>query len=98
MKTKMTEVEERRFKMLQKVYETWLPPTPVLKNRDIDIPNGMVPYISSSDVHDYKYNVRIISYDDFFTSEDNFEKKEAGELIASYESLEDLVIAGWMLD
>ena len=26
METKMTEVEERRFKMLQKVYETWLPP------------------------------------------------------------------------
>ena len=49
-------------------------------------------------MHDYKYNVRIISYDDFFTSEDNFEKTEAGELIASYESLEDLVIAGWMLD
>jgi hypothetical protein len=98
METKMTEVERHRFKMLQKVYETWLPPTPVLKNRDIDIPNGMVPYISCSDVHDYKYNVRIISYDDFFTSEDNFEKTEAGELIASYESLEDMVIAGWMLD
>ena len=63
METKMTEVERHRFKMLQKVYETWIPPTPVLKNRDIDIPNGMVPYISSSDVHDYKYNVRIISYD-----------------------------------
>ena len=98
METKMTEVERHRFKMLQKVYETWLPPTPVLKNSDIDIPNGMVAYISFSDVHDYKYNVRIISYDDFFTSEDNFEKTEAGELIASYESLEDLVIAGWMLD
>ena len=26
METKMTEVEERRFKLLQKVYETWLPP------------------------------------------------------------------------
>jgi uncharacterized protein YkwD len=31
-------------------------------------------------------------------SEDNFEKTEAGEIIASYESLEELVIAGWMLD
>ena len=98
METKMTEVEIRRFKMLQKVYETWIPPTPVLKNRDIERPNGKGAYISSSDVHDYKYNVRIISYDDFFTSEDNFEKTEAGELIAGYESLEDLVIAGWMLD
>ena len=75
----MTEVEERRFKLLQKVYETWLPPpTPVLKNSDIDIPNGMVAYISFSDVHDYKYNVRIISYDDFLPQKTILRKQRQG--------------------
>lgn len=60
---------------------------------------GMVPYISSSDVHDYKYNIRIIPEDVFLSEDDDqYEKMEEGTVIAHYESMEELVADGWILD
>ena len=59
----------------------------------------MVPYISCSDVHDYVYNIRVIPRDIFLSNDDDsYQKKENGEIIAHYDSLEDLVEDGWMLD
>lgn len=60
---------------------------------------GMIPYISSSDVHDYKYNIRIIPEDVFLSEDDDqYEKMEEGTVIAHYESMEELVADGWILD
>ena len=48
---------------------------------------------------DYKYNIRVIPGDVFFGNDsDNFEKIENGKIIASYNSLEELVNDGWELD
>lgn len=59
----------------------------------------MVPYVSCSDVHDYKYNIRIIQEDIFLTEDDDrFEKMEEETVIAHYESMEELVADGWILD
>lgn len=56
----MDKTEERQLEVLQKVYDTWMPGIPALKNRRCSIPDGMIAYISCPDVHDYKYNVRIV--------------------------------------
>ena len=93
----MDKAKEQQLKWLQRIFETWMPPTPAFRDDHEGVPEGMVPYISCSDVHDYKYNIRIIPVDDFLSS-DNYEKKENGKIIAHYESLEDLVNDGWVLD
>ena len=89
--------KERQLKMLQKIYEEWMPPTPAFRPDHEGVPKGMVPYISCSDVHDYKYNIRVIPVNDFL-SKDQYEKTENGTIIAHYESMEDLVADGWILD
>ena len=85
--------------MLQKIYDNWMPPTPAFKPYHEGVPEGMVPYISSSDVHDYKYNIRIVPEEVFLSEDDDrFEKMEEGTVIAHYESMEELVADGWILD
>jgi hypothetical protein len=50
-------------------------------------------------VHDYKYNIRIIPEDVFLSEDDGqYEKMEEGMVIAHYESMEELVADGWVLD
>ena len=95
----MDQEKERQLTMLQKIYENWMPPTPAFKANHEGVQEGMVPYISCSDVHDYKYNIRIIP-EGVFLSKDNgrFEKMEEGTVIAHYESMEELVADGWILD
>ena len=95
----MNQKKERQLMMLRKVYENWMPPTPAFKIHHEDVPKGMVPYISSSDVHDYKYNIRIIPEDVFLSEDgDRYEKMEEGMVIAHYESMEELIEDGWILD
>lgn len=95
----MDKEKERQLKMLQRIYENWTPPMPAFKPYHKGVPEEMVPYISCSDVHDYKYNIRIISVDDFQSkADDRFEKMENGKIIAHYESMEELVENGWVLD
>ena len=98
----MDKEKEQRIKqleMLQEIFEKCWPPTPVFKPYHEGVPEDAVPYISTSDLHDYKYNIRVISEEDFFsTADDAFEKKENGPIIAHYDSLEDLVADGWRLD
>ncbi len=89
--------KEQQLKMLQKIYEEWMPPTPAFRPNHKGVPEGMVPYISCSDVHDYKYNIRVIPVNDFL-SKDQYEKTENGTIVAHYESMEDLVADGWILD
>ena len=85
--------------MLQEIYENWMPPTPAFKSYHEGVPAGMVPYISCSDVHNYKYNIRIVSADVFLSgNNDRYEKMENGTIIAHYETMEDLVADGWTLD
>lgn len=92
-------MKERQLKMLQKVFDNWMPPTPAFKPNHEGVPKGSVPYISTSDVHDYNYIIRAIPFKDFFSQDDeSYEKKENGEIIAHYDSLEDLVEDGWVLD
>jgi len=97
--TIMDKEEKYQLDMLRNAFDTWMPPTPAFKPYHEGVPDGMVPYISCSDVHDYKYNIRIIPLD-VFVSEggDRYEKMENGEIIASYGSLEELVEDGWRLD
>ncbi len=90
----MDEAKKQQLEWLQKIFETWMPPKPAFKPYHESVPEGMVPYISVSDVHDYKYNIRVVPVEDF----DSYEKTEAGKIIAHYESLEDLVEDGWRLD
>ena len=52
-----------------------------------------------ADLMDYKYNIRVMPGDVFFVNDsDSFEKMENGKIIASYNSLEELVNDGWELD
>ena len=92
--------KEMQLKQLQKVFETWMPPTPAFKTNHEGVLNGMIPYISCSDVHDYKYKIRIIPVNVFLSrgEDDSYEKMENGEVIAQYETLEELVEDGWQLD
>ena len=76
-----------------------MPPTPAFKDDQEGVPEGMIPYICFSDLFDRNYNIRVIPSDDFFSEEaDADEKKENGEIIAYYDTLEDLVADGWRLD
>lgn len=93
----MDEVKKQQLKWLKDIYDKWTPPTPAFKADHEGVPEGMVPYVSCSDVQDYKYNIRIIPVD-IFLSKDNYEILEKGEIIAHYESMEDLVEDGWILD
>lgn len=92
----MNESQERQLKMLKRIYETCMPPRPVFKPYHDAVPDGMVPYISCSDLFDYKYNVRIIPLAEFMLGEN--EKLENAKIVASYNSMEELVAAGWVLD
>ena len=95
----MDKVKEQQLQWLKRIFERWMPPTPAFKANHKGVPDGMVPYISCSDVHDYVYNIRVIPRDVFLSNDDgSYEKKENGEVIAHYDSLEDLVEDGWMLD
>lgn len=59
------------------------------------VQTGMIPYISGNDLFDKKkYNIRVISTFDY----DKNGFPEDGEIIATYNSLEELVDAGWMLE
>ena len=95
----MDKVKEQQLQWLERIFTRWTPLTPAFKANHKGVPNGMVPYISCSDVHDYVYNIRVVPRDVFFSKDDDSDqKKENGEIIAHYDSLEDLVEDGWMLD
>lgn len=56
---------------------------------------GKIPYISEIDLFDKKeYNIRVISTFDY----DKNGFREDGEIIATYNSIDDLIDAGWMLE
>ena len=82
--------------MLNRIYETCMPPRPVFKSHHDLVPNEMVPYISCSDLFDYKFNVRIIPLAEFILGEN--EMLENAKIVASYNSMEELVEDGWELD
>lgn len=91
--------KERQLRFLQEIFEKWMPQTPAFKRNHQGVPKGMVPYICCSDVHDYNYRIRVIPVSDFLSDgEDRYEKLENGEIIAEYNSPEDLVEDGWQLD
>ena len=92
----MKESQKRQLAMLKRIYETCMPPRPVFKPYHDAVPDGMVPYISCSDLFDYKYNVRIIPLAEFMLGEN--EKLENAKIVASYNSMEELVEADWVLD
>lgn len=95
----MNKEQESQLKSLQRIYETMMPPTPVFKDYHESVPAGMIPYISCPDLHDYKFNIRAIPADDFFAKgQEASEKRRNGKIIAHYESMEELVEAGWKLD
>ena len=92
----MKESQKRQLKMLNRIYETCMPPRPVFKPYHDAVPDGMVPYISCSDLFDYKFNVRIIPLAEFILGEND--KLENATIVASYNSMEELVADGWVLD
>lgn len=95
----MDQRKARQLEMLQEIYETWMPPTPAFRANHEGVPEGMIPYICCSDVHDYKYNIRVIPLDAFLSEDDDrYEKTENGTIIAHYESMEELIEDGWELD
>ena len=96
MKEKEPNIDERQLKMLQNIFQTCMPPRPAFKSNHEGVPDGFVPYICTSDVFEYRYNIRILPIDDFLSKE--YKKKENGEIIAHYDSMEDLVADGWKLD
>lgn len=55
---------------------------------------GMIPYLCGKDFAYEKYNVRAISIFDY----EKNGLREDGEIIATYNSLEELIDAGWMLE
>ncbi len=97
MTEKEQKIKEEQLELLQEIFEKAMPAAPVFKSDHEGVPDDAIPYICTSDLFHYKYNIRVLPYDDFF-SKDNFEKRENGEIIAHYDSLEDLVEDGWRLD
>ena len=96
---KEQEQRMRQLEMLREIYEKCMPPTPAFKPYHEGVSEDEVPYISTSDLFGNKYNIRVISDEDFFSTDDDaFEKKENGPIIAHYDSLEELVADGWRLD
>ena len=95
-KERIARVKEQQLKSLRNIVETDMPPTPVFKSNH-EVPSGMIPYISFSDILHYTYNIRAIPSSDFW-GKDKVEQRENGEIIAHYDNLEELVDDGWMLD
>ncbi len=94
---RLERIKQQQLESLRQIIETGMPPTPAFKSYHEGVPDGMIPYISNSDLLDYKYNIRAIPVSDFL-GEDKVEKTENGKIIAHYDSLEELVDDGWMLD
>ena len=94
---RMARIKQQQLESLRKIFEMGMPPTPAFKSYHKGVPDGMIPYISFSDLMDYKYNIRAIPDSDFW-GKDKVEKTENGKIIAHYNSLEELVDDGWMLD
>ena len=94
---RMERIKQQQLESLRQIIETGMPPTPAFKSYHEGVPDGMIPYISYSDLIDYKYNIRAIPVSDFL-GKDRVDKTENGEIIAHYNSLEELVDDGWMLD
>ena len=92
----MKESQERQLEMLKRIYETCMPPRPVLKPHHDLVPNEMVPYISFADLYEYKFNVRVVHLGEYIVN--NEERMENGKIVASYNSMEELVEDGWELD
>lgn len=82
--------------MLNRIYETCMPPRPVFKSHHDLVPNEMVPYISFADLYEYKFNVRVVHLGEYIVN--NEERMENGKIVASYNSMEELVEDGWELD
>lgn len=94
---RMARIKQQQLESLRKIFETGMPPTPAFKSNHKGVPDGMIPYISYSDLMDYKYNIRAIPVSDFL-GKDKVDKTENGEIVAHYSSLEELVDDGWTLD
>lgn len=94
---RLERIKQQQLEWLREIFKTGMPPTPAFKSYHEGVPDGMIPYISYSDLLDYKYNIRAIPISDFL-GEDKVEKTENGKIIAHYDSLEELVDDGWMLD
>lgn len=95
----MSNEQKRQLELLQKIYDTCLPAAPVFKYYHEGVPEGMVPYICTSDLFEYRFNIRILPADEFFTEDANaYQRKEDGKIIARYNSMEELVKDGWVLD
>lgn len=95
----MNEAQKRQLSMLQKIYDTCMPAAPVFKSYHDGVPEGMVPYICTSDLFEYQLNIRILPADEFFTEDANaYQRKEDGKIIATYNSMEELVEDDWVLD
>ena len=94
---RLERIKQQQLEWLREIFETGMPPTPAFKSYHKGAPDGMIPYVSYSDLLDYKYNIRAIPSRDFW-GEDKVEKTENGKIIAHYDSLEELVDDGWMLD
>ena len=92
----MKESQERQLKMLNRIYETCMPPRPVFKPHHDLVPNEMVPYISFADLYEYKFNVRVVHLGEYIVN--NEERMENGKIVASYNSMQELVADGWVLD
>ena len=94
---RLERIKQQQLESLRQIIETGMPPTPAFKSNHKGVPDGMIPYISYSDLMDYKYNIRVIPVSDFL-GKDKVDKTENGEIVAHYSSLEELVDDGWMLD
>lgn len=94
---RMERIKQQQLESLREIFEMGAPPAPAFKSYHEGVPDGMIPYISNSDLLDYKYNIRAIPISDYF-GKDRVDKTENGEIIAHYDSLEELVDDGWMLD
>lgn len=94
---RMARIKQQQLESLREIFEMGAPPTPAFKSNHKGVPDGMIPYISYSDLMDYKYNIRAIPVSDFL-GKDKVDKTENGEIVAHYSSLEELVDDGWVLD
>ena len=68
----------------------------IYKCRTKPVPDDTLACISYADIKSKRYNVRLISLDDYIFKR-NSEMADNAEIIAKYSSLEQLVDDGWVL-
>ena len=90
------EEKQSMLEALQHIYDTQCIKMPIFNGDYKPVSDNTLACISYADIKSKRYNVRLISLDDYIFNR-NSEMADNAEIIAKYSSLEQLVDDGWVL-